>query len=152
MIAMLLLLLSGVQPLERRNIPVAELNAPFVGFTCSKDGLPTVRMEHRGTRGVIHFGQYDQSSSVAFDLLDAVRSVTHEIEGGERRWIVAAEGVVQNPKGLATGTKATVELIVRLRETGDTSGDFTIRAGDFWRSERACMPMPLPTRMLERAQ
>jgi hypothetical protein len=148
----MLFLLSLLQAVERVDVPVAELNAPFVGFTCSKDGLPTVRMEHRGAQGMIHFGQHDPSSSVAFDLQNSVQSVVSETQDGGRRWIISAEGPVQNGAGIADGTRATVLLTIHRPVAGPPRGDFTVRAGDFSRSEAGCMPMPMPTRLLGNTQ
>jgi hypothetical protein len=130
------------QAVVRTDVPVAEFNVTDLGFTCAEDGLPTVTVEYANAVGQLTYGQFDPRAQLMFHLPNSVRTVVHEAEGANRRWIIHAEGPAQRARGLADGTPAAIDLIVHLSAEGRLTGDFAVRAGSFSRSGTACRRMP----------
>jgi len=127
------------------EVPVSDVNIPFLGYTCIKEGMPMVRVEHGGNRRVVRFAGGSGSSRVIFDLVDALQSMTHERTADGVRWVLRAEGRTESSIGVSNGTQATIVLTAHEPSAGFATGDFVVRAGSFSQEEAGCSQMPQPT-------
>lgn len=124
------------------EVPVAEFNAHDVGFSCPEDGIPSLRLEHSGGDGVIRYRQSGSVGDRSFDLYDSVKSVTHQREDGQRRWIVRAEGMAKNVNGFPGDVPVVINLTMRLPDGGSMIADFSVKAGNFSYTGKSCKRMP----------
>lgn len=143
MIAHLAILLAAVAtaPLSV-EVPLAEFNAHDVGFSCPQDGIPRLRLEHSGSDGVIRYVQSGSVGDRSFDLYDSVKSVTHERDNGQRRWVIRAEGTTKNANGIAADIPAVVDVTMTLPDGGSMIADFSVKAGSFSFTGKGCGRMP----------